>query len=159
MSKSQSFVKILRRVIREEVRSAVKDILLEQKPKHNELIEHGMNLSEMAERPRSPKSRQQQQFTSNPMLNDLLNETAATPPSQEMMDYSTMNFKSEMAESFGNERQQSQPSMPLVSKGQNGEVVDMNNGEVATTVKAMTRDYSALIKAMDKKNGKMGTIK
>ena len=97
------------------------------------------------------------QFTSNPMLNELLNETAATPASQEMMDYSTMNFKSEMAEAFGAERQQAQPSMPLVTKGQQGEPVNMADENVATTVKAMTRDYSSLIKAIDKKNGKMGT--
>ena len=35
----------------------------------------------------------------------------------------------------------------------------MNNEAVATTVNAMTRDYSALIKAIDKKNGKMGISK
>ncbi len=157
MSKSQSFVKLLRKVIREEVRSAVKEIMVEQKVNHNSIIEHGMKLSEISENPMPNKPRAKKQFTSNPMLNELLNETAATPASQEMMDYSTMNFKSEMAEAFGAERQQAQPSMPLVTKGQQGEPVNMADENVATAVKAMTRDYSSLIKAIDKKNGKMGT--
>jgi hypothetical protein len=159
MSKSQSFVKLLRKVIREEVRSAVKEILVEQKVNHNSIIEHGMKLSEITENPMPNKPRAKKQFTSNPMLNDLLNETAATPPSQEMMDYSTMNFRSEMAEQFGAERQQSANMPPLVNNGINSEPINMQDENVATVMNAMTRDYSGLIKAIDKKNGKMGTIK
>jgi len=41
--------------------------------------------------------------------------------------------------------------MPLATKGINGEAVNMNNQGVASTVKAMTKDYSALMKAIDKK--------
>ena len=33
----------------------------------------------------------------------------------------------------------------------NGEAINMSNENVASTVKAMTKDYSALMKAIDKK--------
>ena len=90
------------------------------------------------------------------MLNDLLNETAATPPSQELTDWTTMNFRSEMADSFGTERTINKPT---AAKGINGEVVNIAKPEMAAVQNALSRDYSGLIKAIDKKNGKMGTTK
>jgi len=95
-------------------------------------------------------TRPKKQFTKNSMLNDLLNETAAAPVSAEMTDWNTMNFKSEMAQAFGME---TSPSVVPMT-GINGESVNMNNKKVATTVNAMTKDYSALMKAIDKKKGK-----
>ena len=141
--KTQSFVKLLRKVIREEVRSAVKEVLNEQTTVSN----HGINLSEIRENPMPNKPVAKKQFTKNTMLNDLLNETAATPASQEITDWSTMNFRSEMAEAFGME---SSPSIAPTT-GINGEAVNMNKEGVAATVNAMTKDYSALMKAIDKK--------
>jgi len=60
-----------------------------------------------------------------------------------------MNFRSDMAEAFGMQSS----NTPLATKGINGERIDMNNEAVATTVNAMTKDYSALMKAIDKKKG------
>ena len=85
------------------------------------------------------------QFTKNTALNDILNETAATQPSE----WNAVNFRSDMAESFGMQSS----NTPLATKGINGERIDMNNEAVATTVNAMTKDYSALMKAIDKKKG------
>ena len=153
---SKSFVKLLRKIIREEVSKAVKQVLTESNVNQ---VTNQLNLSEIAEDPMPNRPRAKKQYTKNPMLNDLLNETAASPVSQELTDWSTMNFKSEMAESFGAQRTMNKPTIPLATKGINGEAVNMNNEAVATTVNAMTRDYSALIKAIDKKNVKMGTRK
>ena len=86
--------------------------------------------------------------------NDLLNETATTPMSQELVDWNQMNYKSEMADAFGMQRKSANPAMPLATKGINGEAVNMSNEKVATTVNAMTKDYSALMKAIEKKKGK-----
>mgnify|MGYP003632517695 CR=1 FL=1 len=157
--KKDGFVKLLRRIIREEVRNAVK---AELKPLLNEVDvkNHDINLHEVMDTPNIKKQPvSKKQYTKNPMLNDLLNETANTPASQELTDWSKMEYKSDMAEAFGDVRKKSGPAMPLTTKGINGERIDMNNEAVATTVNAMTKDYSALIKAIDKKNGKMGTIK
>jgi hypothetical protein len=154
---SKSFVKLLRKVVREEVRKAVKDALNEQKVNHKQVMDHGMDLHSLTEQPRAKKK-----FTKNSMLNDILNETAASA------DFSTMregpvvmqeeypsigNFKSEMAESFGISR----PPQSLANTGINGEAVNMNNETVAKTVNAMTKDYSAMMnkmKEMDKQKGK-----
>ena len=148
---SKSFVKILRKIIREEVKSAVKEILTEQKSHFNKVINHGMNLNEMAS---NPIKRKKKRFTKNNMLNDILNETSGVPsngPSVMQEEYPTMNsFKSDMAESFGMNRQ----PQSLAATGINGEPVNMSNEKVATTVNAMTKDYSGLMKAIDKKKNR-----
>ena len=138
---SKSFVKLLRKIIREEVQGAVREVLTEQKTNHKQVIEHGMRLHNNVE-PRPKK-----QFTKNSMLNDILNETANTPVSQEMSDWSTMNFKSEMAEAFG---MSTGPTIAPTT-GINGEPINTQKEGVAATVNAMTKDYSALMKAIDKK--------
>ena len=148
---SKNFIKLLRKIIREEVSNAVKSALNESRTNQ---VTSNINLSEIVEDPMPNRPVAKKKFTKNKMLNDLLNETASTPPSQELTDWSTMNFKSEMAESFGTYNQSAGPTMPLATKGINGEPVNMNNEGVATAVKAMTRDYSALMKAIDKKKGK-----
>ena len=141
---SKSFVKLLRKIIREEVQDAVRTVLTEQPVNHNQIIEHGMNLSHVADSPKPKK-----QFTKNSMLNDLLNETAAAPVAPEMAEWSTTNFKSEMADAFGMNIPSSANIAP--STGINGEAVNMHKEGVAATVNAMTKDYSALMKAIDKK--------
>lgn len=141
---SKSFTKLLRKIIREEVRTAVRDVLTENTTDHKQVISHGLQMNEMA------NTRPKKQFTKNSMLNDLLNETAAAPVSQQASDWNTMNFKSEMAQAFGMD---TSPSIAPMT-GINGESVNMNNEKVATTVNAMTKDYSALMKAIDKKKGK-----
>lgn len=148
---SKSFVKLLRKIIKEEVRGAVREVLNEQKVSHNQIINHGMNLSEITENPVPNRPIAKKQFTKNSMLNDLLNETANTVPSQEQLDWNTMNFKSEMADAFG---MNAGPTAPLTTTGINGEAINMNNQSVASTMNAMTKDYSALMKAIDKKRGK-----
>ena len=42
----------------------------------------------------------------------------------------------------------------LATTGINGEPVNMNNEQVAQTVQNMTKDYSALMKAIEKKKGR-----
>ena len=145
---SKSFVKLLRKIIREEVQGAVRQVLTEQKTNHQQVIEHGMNLSHITESPMPRRSRAKKQFTKNSMLNDILNETANTPASIEQTDWSTMNFKSEMAQAY--DIPSTVPNV-VPATGINGEQVNMQKEGVAATVNAMTKDYSALMKAIDKK--------
>tara|TARA_R110002012_G_scaffold28993_2_gene90160 strand:+ start:1105 stop:1551 length:447 start_codon:yes stop_codon:yes gene_type:complete len=146
---SKSFVKLLRKIIREEVQGAIRQVLTEQKTNHKQVIEHGMNLSHITEDPMPNKPMAKKQFTKNSMLNDLLNETATTPPTADQAEWSAINFKSEMADAYNVPR-----SGPLASTGINGETVNMSNQAVASTVNAMTKDYSALMKAIDKKKNR-----
>ena len=155
--KSKTFVKLLRMIIREEVSKAVKSALNESSIKKVTDI----SLKEIAEDPMPNRPVAKKKYVKDSMLNDILNETAAMPVGQEMADWSSMNFKSEMAQSFGNERQLNIQNniAPVATQGINGEPVNMQNEKVASVMNAMTRDYSGLIKAIDKKNGKMGTSK
>ena len=143
--KTQGFVKLLRKVIREEVRNV---IVKELRPILNEanIKKHDINLQAVADVPLQPKQPvAKKQYTTNTALNDILNETANTPPAE----WNTMNFRADMAEAFGMQS----VNTPLATKGINGEAIDMNKESVASTVKAMTRDYSGLMKAIDKKKG------
>ena len=119
--KTEGFVKLLRKVIREEVSKAIKT---ELKPLLNEVksVNENTSLTNITPKPVTKKK-----YTKNPVLNDLLNETAAVP-------------------SAGN-------NSIAPTTGINGEVINMNSEAVASTVGAMTRDYSALMKAIDKKKG------
>ena len=132
---TKSFVKLLRKVIREEVRSAVRSELQQ------------LNENALPATPVMP--RKKKRIVENDMLNDILNETTPMAADQE---WSTMNFKSEMAQAFGIESQ----TMPtsLATTDINGAPINMNDEAVAATVGAMTKDYSALMKAIDKKKGK-----
>lgn len=142
--KAESFVKLLRKVIREEVthvvRNEMKNLLQENKTNHKKVINHGMNLNEMVEK---------KKYTKDPMLNDILNSTSP------LKENATMNFNSNMAQSFksmmnGNDAQ----TMVAPQTDIHGKAVNMSNQGVKATVNAMTKDYSALMKAIDKKKGK-----
>ena len=159
---SKSLVKVLRKIIREEVRAAVKEVLTEEPVNHKQVIERGMKLSEIS---KNTKTKKTKSFSKNSMLNDILNETAGTA------DFSTMNegplvsqgieesypsmgdFKSSMAESFGMSRK----PQTLATHDINNKPIDMNNEQVAKTIGLMTKDYSgvmAKMKEMDKTKGK-----
>ena len=132
---TKSFVKLLRKVIREEVRSAVRSELQQ------------LNENALPATPVMP--RKKKRIVENDMLNDILNETTPMAADQE---WSTMNFKSEMAQAFGMESSVIPTS--LATTDINGAPVNMNDEAVAATVGAMTKDYSALMKAIDKKKGR-----
>ena len=143
---SKSFVKLLRKIIREEVSKAVRSALNES----NIHVSSNINLNEI-EDPMPNRPIAKKKYTKNKMINDLLNETAATPASQELADWSNMNFKSQMAQSY---QRPTNNVMPLATQGIDGEAINMNNKAVATTVNAMTKDYSSLMKAIDKKKSR-----
>ena len=143
---SKTFVKLLRKIIREEVSKAVKSVLTES----NVPVTSNINLQEI-EDPMPNRPIAKKKYTKNKMLNDLLNETAAKPANGELADWSSMNFKSQMAQSY---QQPANNVRPLATSGIDGELVNMNNKAVASTVNAMTKDYSALMKAIDRKQGK-----
>jgi len=151
--KTEGFVKLLRKIIREEVSKTIKT---ELKPLLKEIIgtEDNINLQEIKDMSSRPaKSFTKKQYTKNAVLNDLLNETSGHVADN---PWPQLDFKSDTAASFGTERR-NRPSAPLTTTGINGERINMNNKAQVAAINAMTRDYSGLIKAIDKKNGKMGT--
>jgi hypothetical protein len=155
---TKSFLKLLRKVIREEVQSVVRKelrmVLNEKKVNHKKVIKHGMDLHKVVESPRDVVANKKK-FVKDNMLNDILNETALESDFSTMRDAPAV-YQTNDVDTFAANRNS---DIPLTSTGINGEPVNMSNNNVAKTMEAMTRDYSGLIKAIDKKNGKMGTLK
>jgi len=148
MSK-KSFVQLLRKIIREEVtkavRSEMRTALNENKTDHSKVIDHGISLHDMVEEPVPFKKQKRREYSKNSMLNDILNETG---PLRENSVGNTMNFNAQMAQSFNRSSTVAPPT------DIDGRPVNTGNEKVATVVNAMTKDYSALMKAIDKKKGK-----
>ena len=155
---TKSFLKLLRKVIREEVQSVVRKelrmVLNEKKVNHKNVIKHGMDLHKVVESPRDTTAKKKK-FVKDNMLNDILNETALESDFSTIRDTPAV-YQTNDVDTFASNRNS---DIPLTSTGINGEPVNMSNSNVAKTMEAMTRDYSGLIKAIDKKNGKMGTLK
>lgn len=148
----KSFASVLRKIIREEVTKAVRTemraLLNENKTDHSKVIDHGLNLHEMMDEPAPRRKAPKRQYSKDSMLNDLLNETG---PLRENTSWNSMNFNSQMAQGFT--APTTQPAVaPAVDL--DGRPVNTGNEKVATVVNAMTKDYSALMKAIDKKKGK-----
>mgnify|MGYP006000080187 FL=1 len=150
----KSFAGILRKIIREEVTKAVRTemraLLNETKTNHSKTIEHGLSLHEMMDEPAPAPRRKapKRQYSKDSMLNDLLNETG---PLRENTSWNSMNFNSQMAQGFAAPMSQATVAPPV---DLDGRPVNTSNEKVATVVNAMTKDYSALMKAIDKKKGK-----
>ena len=144
--KTEGFVKLLRKIIREEVSKTIKT---ELKPLLKEIIgnKDNINLQEIKDIVEPTKPLTKKQYTKNAVLNDLLNETSGHKSDN---PWPTVDFRSEMATSFGGRQQ----NVPLATHDVNGAPVNMSNENVAKTVDLMTKDYSALMKAIDKKKGK-----
>jgi len=139
---TKSFVKILRKVVREEVRTALKETLNESTVTEEQVINSGLNLHELVDQPKPAQKR----FSKNSMLNDILNDTAATG------DFASMTEGPVNYPTMGQTRTS---NMVQPTEGINGEPINVNKPEMKAINKAINRDYSGLIKAMDKKNGKM----
>jgi len=137
---TKSFIKILRKVVREEVRTALKDVLNETPVTDKQVINNGVGLYDLVENRPIVKKK----FAKNSMLNDILNETADTA------DFASMNEYPSMGDMMTSNAVQK----PL--EGINGESIDTSKPEIQAIDKAINRDYSGLMKAMNKKNGRMG---
>ena len=146
--KAKTFENLIRKVVREEIdyalrreiKSLKEDLRDELKPT---IVEHTERIVEVPEETKNslrekimgknPIKQPNRQYTSNSALNDLLNETA-------MGDTNTQTAQSPVS--------LSQPfagggSLPMDTAGMPPEVAN-----------AVTRDYSGLMKAIDKKKGK-----
>ena len=147
--KAKTFENLIRKVVREEIdyalrreiKSLKEDLRDELKPT---IVEHTQKKEEIPERVKTSlkekimgneplKQRPKQNFTSNSALNDLLNETA-------MGDTNTQTTMApvNLSEPFA-----TGAPMPMDTTGMPESVAN-----------AVTRDYSDLMKAIDKKKNK-----
>jgi len=145
--KAKTFENLIRKVVREEIdyalrreiKSLKEDLRDELKPS---IVEHTERMVEVPEETKTslrekimgkkPIKKQERNFTNNSALNDLLNETA-------MGDTNTQTAQSpvSLSDPFSSEA-----PLPMDTTGMPDSVAD-----------AVTRDYSGLMKAINKKKG------
>ena len=141
--KASKLVSLIKEVVKQEVKKQVTDILINETniPKTKPVVKN--------------KKVKEQKFTDNPTLNRILNETA-----QQQEEYPTLGGgtfdSSRMTEMLGygsgmgnkEVKREVAAASTLQSAGMNPEAAPEH------LKNALTRDYSDLIKAIDKKKGK-----
>lgn len=148
---AKTFIDSLRKMIKEEVRSAVREEFLKmslnesvtKKPTFS--VQDNILQDEYAVR-KKPASKKQ--LSKNSMLNDLLNETAGFG----RLDYGEFDewptMQASMNPIMGSPRQAS--VLPMTdTEGRRVNAQELPDHVVS----ALTKDYSALMKAIDKKKG------
>ena len=141
--KSNKLVSLIKEVVKQEVKKQITDILISETniPKETPVVKK--------------KKVKEQKFTDNSVLNKILNETA-----QQKEEYPTLGGgtfdSSRMTEmlgygsGLGNKEVQRE-----VAAASTLQSAGMNPDDAPEHLKnALTRDYSGLIKAIDKKKGK-----
>ena len=141
--KAKTFENLIRKVVREEIDSALRreikslkeDLRDEIKPsivEHTERIVEVPQQSSLKEKIMGKKPIKRQNFVGDNTLNDLLNETAAGDTNLE-----SGNSPVSLSQPFS-----TGAPLPMDTAGMPTEVAN-----------AVTRDYSSLMKAIDKKKG------
>jgi hypothetical protein len=145
--KSSEFLQSLRKIIREEVQVAVESAM----KNINIIQEHTVTQkSPVRNAPKftselNPKKKQIQpkQFVKDPLLNSLLNETTGF----NSINYNDFEEWPTMSMNSINSRI---PSSPSMVSDVNGNVIPIENLP-DSVANALTKDYSSLLKAIDKK--------
>lgn len=145
---------IVRKVVREElkpiiteIKRASKPLIKETKSKPKEVKDPlDIDLSEILKEEKVSTPSNPKTFVKNPMLNEMLNETMQDGEWRNM----DAQFGSNQAQAWsGRETTTVAPTQDI-----DGRPVDTSNPEVANVMGAITKDYSQLMKAIDKKKGR-----
>ena len=145
---------VVRKVVREELKPILSEVKKSQKPIIREVkskkvrVEKDpldINLSEILAATPEIET-EQKTFIKNPMLNEMLNEVADSGEWRNLND--SNSFTSNQAQGF------IQGNSALPTTDIDGRPIDTSNPEVANVMGAITKDYSQLLKAMDKKKGR-----
>ena len=157
---TKTLVKALKVAVREVIKEELTEILREGLQSTINEMAKPKKTSSMSGHKNPPPRKSNVQFNENRWAS-ILNETDAlqdkTMPIESYADmmnesYDTMSFNSRDAQGFGMIRQNMKPSnsIPTVMEDpETGKVYDA----APEVQQAMTRDYSALMKAMNKKKG------
>lgn len=149
---SKDFIQTLRKIIREEVQTAVRTEI-------NSILNESARPTEnrkTAPKKAAPVNVAKKQYVKNSWLNNILNETTAhmTSPASMLEESIDHNDYSEWPTMNMNSRPSVVSKKSVVpTTDVNGNPVNVNNLP-DDVVSALTKDYSALMKAIDKKKGK-----
>ena len=154
----KELIKIIELVVRKEVKKQMTEIFIND--------EKEMSLSETISKPKVAKKKSKKQYTKNKVLNEVLNNTKPLG-SQEQEDYPTLGGgvlgSDNMAEVLGygdlgkgqnKEKAREMAAVDSIKKA--GVSVDQVPEDVQN---ALTRDYSGLMKAINKKKSGEGNYR
>ena len=157
MSNTKKVVSLIREIVKQEVQKEVKKILISEGAK---AISNNINdVPEVLSKPVPKKSEVKEvSYTKDPTLNKILNETAQN---DEFAEYPTMgggtfdSTKMAQAIGYGNVLgdAESRRKMSAVQTAQSAGV-DPNSPAVQDVMSNLTKDYSGVMKALKKRDGK-----
>ncbi len=164
MKKTSKLVEIIKKAVREEVRTVVREELkaaLGKKSLTKENIEHGINLVDIQNSPKNPHEQGTQKpkkqdftFSKDPVLNKILNETASEQEEWKTMGDKTFNRADAMSGlaskmGYGDVSKGTPAGKPSIEQmlPKDRKHADISN-EMANV---LTRDYSDLMKKIDEK--------
>ena len=167
---TDKLVKAIQIIVKEELKTIVPKLVKEGvKAEMKQLLRENKELRESLKKPRTPKqptfmdepvvettSQPQRQLSNNPILNEVLNQTQGFNSGQSTdEEYRTMNFTTNMAQG-GIEGMKAQMAakmgLPDMGMGTQSTGLGVQTGNAALD-NALNRDYSGLMKAIDKKKG------
>tara|TARA_B100001113_G_C20838263_1_gene504212 strand:- start:50 stop:595 length:546 start_codon:yes stop_codon:yes gene_type:complete len=173
--KKQELIKIIELVVRKEVKKQVNEIFIKEGMKslanNSNLVEtkseSPTSLTQIAEKEYTPqetpkpKKKEFKEYTKNPALNKVLNETVGGVPQGDKGEYPTMGGGTYTSDRV-NELMGGNPMMKNTPQGKEkareiGAVESLKARGVSSeqvgedVVNALTRDYSGLMKAINKK--------
>ncbi len=151
----KKFIQVLRKIVKETVRDVIKEEL-------SEILQEGLQstINEIkGKQAAAPKTgtvikpkKVHNKFKEN-KFSDILNETAELTEQGSYADIMNedIHMTSANARNFGMQRNMMNASISTVSDPETGQNIAVEDPAIA---KAMNRDYSALMKAIDKKKNK-----
>tara|TARA_R100001377_G_scaffold82708_1_gene63365 strand:+ start:36 stop:518 length:483 start_codon:yes stop_codon:yes gene_type:complete len=160
MAKSGKLLSLIKEIVKQEVKKEVRQIFI------NEGIKSMANSVPLTEESvvevlpkRKPKPKEEITYTKNPVLNDILNETANGGETDEYpsMDGGTFD-SSKMAQAMGyGGMLGSAEDKRKVSAIQTAQAAgaDTSNKAVQDVMGDLTKDYRGVMKALNKKDGKI----
>ena len=159
MAKTSKLVSLIKEIVRQEVQKEVREIFIKEgmksMAKQTTLVED--SVVEVLPK-RKPKPKEKVTYTKNPVLHDILNETANAG---EMDEYPTMGGgtfdSSKMAEAMGYGNMmgdaESRRKVAAIQTAQ-AAGADTSNKAVQDVMGNLTKDYSGVMKALKKRDNK-----
>jgi hypothetical protein len=141
MKKKTNIKTIIRQIVREEVAMAIGEVV-------NELKQPSQSTKKVSQPKPQKKIVEKKTYSKNSVLNDILNETAQDDEWKTMGGgtYDSSKINQVMASSYGN--MMTSDGKPDIASSTTGHSGARPNAEIE---KALNKDYSAVMKAIDKK--------
>jgi hypothetical protein len=158
MAKASKIVSLIKEIVRQEVQKEIREIFIKEGMKSmtqkSTLVED--SVVEVLPQ-RKPKPKKLVSYTKNPVLNDILNETANAGEDDEYPTMGNKTFDSSQMASvmgYGNVmgNAESQRKVAAVQTAQAAGVSPENVPE--EVMGALTKDYSGVMKALKKRDNK-----